>query len=418
MLKIIAIVVSLLAALQAPSQADVKHDDGAYSNQTPYGNPTKTSIKKPPSGYTQVFLETLGRHGSRSQTSDDSEKKALAVWKAASKQGELTSTGQKFDDDLKEFQAAEDLVGYGKLSTLGHEEWAGIGRRTAANYRSFLTKAADKQDDIDFETTDATRTKQSADALRDGLVAAIPTLDIEKRTEEDHLKISSGSTPAGRAAIEAVESRSDVRKAARNVLRKLYSSSYVDSLSDPVSNALDIYGLYAIAAGMQGDTDVTFSRYVPRTDAKVLGYAKDADKFYKYGPGVKGETSSYEKAKPILKDFFTKLDQRLAGDDSAALFRLAHGETTIPFAALTKMPGSSTQASPSVPYSYSNNPWRGDVAGKMAGNIEWAAYRNSKGSVLVTIRYNEKPVKLEKPCKGEKDNSYFYKLSELKACLL
>ncbi len=417
MLKIIAIVVSLIAALQAPTQADVSHD-GAYSNQTPYGNPSKTSIKKPPSGYTQVFLETVARHGSRSQTSDGDEKQALAVWNAASKKGALTSTGEKFDDDLKKFQAAEEAVGYGKLSTLGHEEWVGIGRRTAANYRSFLTKAADKQDDIDFETTDVRRTKQSADALRDGLVAAIPRLDIEKREEVDRLKISSGSTSDGRAAIESIEDRSDVRKAARNVLRKLYSSSYVDSLSDPVADALDIYGLYAIAAGMQGDTDVTFSRYVPLADAKVLGYAKDADKFYKYGPGVKGETNSYRKAQPILDDFFTRLDQRLAGDDTAAVFRLAHGETTIPFAALTKMPGVSQQASLSSPFSYSNNKWRGEVAGKMAGNIEWAAYRNSKGSVLVTIRYNEKPVKLEKPCKGEKDNSYFYKLSELKACLL
>jgi len=417
MLKIIAIVVSLLAALQAPSQAEGSKDRG-YANQTPYGNPAKTSIKKPPSGYTQVFLETVARHGSRSQTSDDSEKSALAVWKAASKEGELTSTGEKFDDDLEKLQAAEEAVGYGKLSTLGQQEWVGIGRRTAANYRSFLLKSADKQDDIDFWTTDARRTKQSADALRDGLVAAIPNLDIEKREEDSKLKITSGSTEAGRAAIESIESRSDVRKAARNVLRKLYSSSYVDSLSDPVSKALDIYGLYAISAGMQGDTDVTFSRYVPLADARVLGYAKDADKFYKYGPGVKGETNSYRKAGPILEDFFTRLDQRLAGDDTAAVFRLAHGETTIPFAALTKMPGVSQQASLSAPFSYSNNPWRGDVAGKMAGNIEWAAYRNSKGSVLVTIRYNEKPVKLEKPCKGEKDNSYFYKLSALKACLL
>ena len=100
-----------------------------------------------------MFLQTVARHGSRSQTSDESEKQALAVWTAASKKGELTSTGQKFDDDLKKFQAAEKTIGYGKLSTSGHEEWVGIGRRTAANYRSFLTKAADEQDDIDFETT-------------------------------------------------------------------------------------------------------------------------------------------------------------------------------------------------------------------------------------------------------------------------
>lgn len=50
MLKIISIIVSLLATVTASAQADIVNDDGAYANQTPYGDPESTSIKAPPPG--------------------------------------------------------------------------------------------------------------------------------------------------------------------------------------------------------------------------------------------------------------------------------------------------------------------------------------------------------------------------------
>jgi hypothetical protein len=418
MLRIISIIVSLLAALVAPAMADIVSNDHFYANQTPYGDPATTSIRTPPPGYELVFLENVGRHGSRSQTSNDGEQRALAVWSAAAKKGQLTTNGTLFDDDLKKVQAAETSIGYGRLSALGRKEWIGIGRRTAANYHDFLTKAAVSGDDIAFRTTSVYRTKQSEASLRTGLQAAIPTLDLKPHVVDDRMQISSGATSKGNAAIASVLRRSDVRTAARHVLRRLYTAKYVDSLSNPVGKALDIYSLYAIAPGMRGETNVTFSRYVLLADAYVLGYAKDAQNFYRYGPGVKGETSSYRQARPVLTDFFSQLDKRLAGGSTAAVFRLAHGETTMPFAALTRMAGSRKQASAGTPYSYGNNLWRGYVAGRMGGNIEWAAYRNASGSVLVTMRYNEQPVRMDSSCTPSGLDTYFYRVSALKSCLL
>ena len=413
MLKLIAAIASLLATLSGPTQ--VVSDMHAYANQTTYGNPTTTPIRTPPSGYDLLFLESVGRHGSRSQTDDHGEQRALTVWRAASARGELTALGDRFDDDLKAFQAAERKVGYGRLSATGKAEWAGIGRRTAANYHDFLVGAATDGDDIEFETTSVRRTQQSASALRTGLDAAVPGLDFKAPTIDDRMRITNGATPAGNAAIVEVGRRADVRSAARNVLRRLYTADYVATLDHPVDQALDVYALYAIAAGMQGDTDVTFSRYVPLADARVLGFAKDAQNFYRYGPGVAGQSGSYRQARPVLEDFFAQLDKRIAGDDTAAVFRLAHGETTMPFAALIRLPGSAKQAS--TPYSYDDNPWRGYVAGRMAGNIEWAAYRNAAGTVLVTVRYNEQPVRMNDSCTPSKLDPYFYSVAELKRCL-
>lgn len=418
MLKLISLIISLVAALASVAQADIVSNDHYYSNQTPYGDPESTSIKTPPPGYQLTFLQNVARHGSRSQTNNDAEQRALAVWSAAARQGQLTTGGKLFDDEVRKLQAAEKTIGYGRLSAIGRAEWLGIGRRTAANYRAFLSKAAADGDDITFKTTSVTRTNQSATALRTALDAAIPGLDLKPRTIDDRMRITSGSTSTGRAAIASVHRRSDVRTAARHVLRRLYTAKYVDSLSDRVAKALDIYAFYAIAPGMRAETSVTFSRYVPLADARLLGYAKDAQNFYRFGPGVKGQTSSYRKARPILLDFFSELDKRLAGGNKAAVFRLAHGETTMPFAALSKMPRSTKQASVSTPYSYGNNTWRGYIAGRMAGNIEWAAYRNSTGAVLVTIRYNEQPVKLHSSCAQSTVAPYFYRVSALKRCLL
>jgi hypothetical protein len=418
MLKLIAIIAALLTAASTPAQADIVSNDHYYANQTPYGDPATTSIKTPPPGYELTFLENLGRHGSRSQTTDDGEQRAYAVWSAASRKGALTTVGKQFDDDLEAFQTAENSIGYGNLSELGKAEWTGIGRRTATNYRDFWTKAAADGDDVEFATSPVYRTKQSASALRTGLSATAPGLDLKARTTDTRLLITNGSTRAGNAAIASVLRRSDVRTAARHVLRRLYSASYVDKLSDPVGKALDIYGLYAIAPGMKGETNLTFSRYVPLEDAHLLGFAKDAQNFYRYGPGVAGESSSYRQVRPVLNDFFADLDNRIAGGNNAAVFRIGHGETTMPFAALIKAPGSQTQARTSRPYSYGNNPWRGWVAGRMAGNIEWAVYRNASGKALVTMRYNEQPVEFRSSCTASSLDPYFYRVSELKSCLL
>ncbi|AXT85425.1 hypothetical protein C6I20_09640 [Aeromicrobium sp. A1-2] len=99
------------------------------------------------------------------------------------------------------------------------------------------------------------------------------------------------------------------------------------------------------------------------------------------------------------------------------MFRLAHGETTMPFAALIKAPGSEIQVPSSETYSYGSNPWRGIVAGRMVGSIEWAVYQNAGGKGLVTMRYNEQPAKFSSTCRASSEGEYFYEIEVLRRCL-
>jgi hypothetical protein len=417
--SLIALVVAVLVPLTpvTASQPDVSNA-GWYANQTPYGNPATAETVAPPAGYDLVFLETVARHGSRTMVSDKTEGRVLTTWRSARTKGKLTSRGRAFLADLRAFQRAERGLGYGNLSTMGKDEWRGIGRRTADSYADFFAGVARAGDRVAMTTSPVHRTEQSADAMKTGLLGEVPGLEVAPHEVDPGLALSDGSTKAGRAALATILRRSSIRGAAKHVLLRLYTSSYVSKISDPVATALDLYELYQQAAGMRADTDVTFAAYVPRSDAKVLASARDAQKFYRYGPGVKGQRGSFAQAEPILDDFFAQLHARLQGGSTAAVFRHAHGETTMPFAALTRMPGSQEQATQATPYSYGNNPWRGYLSGRLAGNIEWSVFRDAGGSVLVTVRHNERPVRLSSTCTPSPvGGGWFYRVAELEACL-
>lgn len=405
-------VLTALALLVVPAASADVSNAGYFSNQTPYGDQASSSIATAPAGYSLNFLQTVGRHGARSLTSDAAEVRALALWNKARKKGALTTVGRGFARDLGTFQKAEKKIGYGRLSTVGATEWRGIGRRTAENYRGFFDEVKAAGEPLAFATTSVARTQQSASAMKVGLGSVVPGLDVDNDRVSSSMLIESGSTKKGRAAIATALSGKGLKERSRHVLRRLYSASFVKSIKDPVSAALDIYLLYCTAPGMAGDTRVTFATYVPAADRPALAQAKDTQNFYRYGPGITGERSSFAKADPILKNFFDQIDARLEGGSTAAVFRLAHGETTMPFAARIKAPGSQTQ---SKAFGYRSNPWRGFVAGRLAGNIEWALYRADGRTPLVTMRYNEQPVKFNASCRAT--TGYFYAVAELKRCL-
>ncbi|MGH3458688.1 histidine-type phosphatase [Aeromicrobium sp.] len=414
-----ALAVVTLAALTSgatAAESDPEHD---YANQTPYGTPEE-SVKTPPNGYTMFFLETVGRHGARSMTSDNRETEALQLWKRAATQGELTRLGETFARDVGRFQNAEEEIGYGKLSGVGREEWQGIGRRNAETYADFFASLDRRDETIVTNTTEVTRTKQSAEAMHQGLRKAGLTLDTELvplAEAEDVLHIRSEASSTGENMTEEILDRDSIRGHAEHLLRALYSREFVDRLDDPVADALNIYKLYSTAPGMANETDITFARYVPEEDREPLSYATDVETFYQYGPGVEGETDTFDSARPLLADFFKALDDRIAGSSTAAVLRFAHGETTMPFASLINAPGSTEQVAEGERFTRGTNPWRGAKAGRLAGHIEWTAFRNAEKDVLVTMRYNEKPVQFNESCTPYAEASYFYTVDELKRCL-
>ena len=412
-----AVTLAALVPAATSASSGVYHN---YANQTTYGNPKDTDVRTPPEGYWVFFLETVGRHGARSLTSTDVEKDVLELWESAEQKNALTDQGKSLASVVRQFQAVEREIGYGEQSELGRQEMRGIGRRTGANYASFFARMRKYDHKILTVTSDVLRTKQGATAIRNGLGDGLdfnPDRLFLSPLESERLQFGNRASSHGAEMIDRVRSRKSIVEHAEHLLADSYDQWFVNDLDDPVGAALDIYLLYSTAAGLQEETTINFNRYVPEADRAAMSYATDVRTFYRYGPGVKGETNTFEDARPVLKDFFERLDRRIDGGSTAAVFRVAHGETTMPFAALIKAPRSQEQTPRGEPYDRDTNPWLGSYAGRLSGNIEWTAVRNKDRKVLVTMRVHEVPVKFHSGCEPYKEGSWFYTVPELKSCL-
>ena len=418
MLNFFAVLVTLLAsAIPGPQDGNNQYAN-LYASEAPYGNAATSEIEQPPEGYSLFFIETIGRHGSRAAVGYDEEKRALKVWEKAKEAGALTETGEGLKDDIERFQAAEKEIGYGELSSLGKSELTGIGRRTAENYAEFFSRVQDEGDEIAFVTSPVKRTKESADTMKGAITERYPDLDVAKDTVSKRTLVIAGNPSAtGDQHIDQLRKLPDVKIAANNVLANLYQPQYIASLKNPVGKALDLYKMYQRGPGLVAETDVTFSEYVDPADAEILGHEQTGEKFYRYGAGIRGEDNSYRGAKPLLKDFMKRLEERVDGGKTAAVFRHAHGETLMPFTALTQLRSANEQESTGGLYGDESNPFRGYKSGAIGGSIEWAAYRNEAGKVLLTLRFNEKPSRFSKACKPTEPDGKFYTLDEIRSCI-
>ena len=420
LLNFVAICVTILASAIPGPQAGNVTAGNIYGSEAPYGNAATSKIATPPDGYTPFFIETIGRHGSRTATGSAEENRILKMWDQAEKQGALSENGLNLRRDIERFQAAEKKVGYGELTGIGKAELAGIGRRTADNYGELFSKAQEDGDEIQFVTSPVKRTKESAEAMKGAIKKRYPDLTVAKdAVSEKTLVIGANPSPIGRQHIKRLKSKElpDVRIAANNILLSVFQPQYVDSVKNPIGAALDLYAMYQRAPSLRAETDVTFEQYVDKGDAEVLAQEQAGEKFYRYGPGIRGESSSYQGAKPLLNDFMKRLNQRVNGGKTAAVFRLAHGETLMPFTALTQLRSANQQEPKGGLYKEEFNPWRSYKSGLLAGSIEWVAYKNDAGKVLLTLRFNEEPSRFSKACTPTEPDGPFYTLEEIKKCI-
>jgi len=419
-LNFVAVCVTVLASLIPGPQAGNVEAARIYASEAPYGNAATSRVKQPPEGYTLFFIETIGRHGSRASVNAADEKQVLKFWQQAKDTDALTDTGKQLKEDIERFQAAEKKLGYGQLSRLGKSELAGLGRRTADNYAEFFSRAQEDGDEIAFVTSPVKRTKESAESMKGAIKQRFPDLKFKKNAvSEKTLVIEGNPTLLGREHLSRYNKLPDLQIAANNVLANIFQPQYIETLKNPLKLkvALAVYKVFQRAPGLAAETDVTFEQYVDAADAEILGQQQTAEKFYRYGAGVRGEDATYRGAKPLLNNFMKRLQERVDGGKTAAVFRHAHGETVMPFTALTQLRSANQQEPKGGLYGDEFNPFRGWKSGAIAASIEWAAYRNKAGKILLTLRFNEEPSRFSKACKPEKPNGLFYSLAEIKRCI-
>jgi len=422
-LNFVAVCITIIAGAIPGPQAGNLDAGRVYGSEAPYGNAASSEVLEPPKGYSLFFVETVGRHGSRTSIPSEESDRILQLWEQAKEADALTETGEDLKADIEKFQADEKEIGAGQLTSLGKLELNGLGRRTAENYADFFTRAQEDGDEIAFVTSNMKRTKDSAAAMKAAIQERHPDLKIAKDAVSNRtLRVGGNTSATGRDHIRRLKKTQDIKQAAHNALTNLYQPLFIETqIKDQVGAAIDLYKLYQRGPGMRPHTDVSFEKYIDRADAEIIGDEQAGEKFYRYGPGIREEDVSYRAARPLLNDFMKRLQERVDGGKTAAVFRHSHGETVMPFTALTQLRSANYQEYKGGLYTASNNPWRSYLSGPIGGSIEWAAYRNKAGKVLLTLRFNEEPSRFSKACKFAVEKpeieSGFYTLGEIKSCI-
>lgn len=390
----IAIAVAGAVAASVVAVAPAQAADAAtyYSTKQPYSPAAPiSSYSQPPAGFHQIYTTTVDRHGSRGLSGFKYDDLAGQMLKAADERGELTDLGKKLIPQVDTMsQANRELTGpggggYGNLTTYGREELRGIGTRNAARNLDFLgSVAASGTDKVKFMSSGADRAVESGQLFGRGVLSVVPglsdnlvdgttdgTVNLEKRFDLLHAHSDKNSpryegyseylkSDQVTKKIEAAQNSDASRKASLGLLSKIFDQKFIDDIDNGTLKitgqsgkklkgvadaALQFYNLYIISPAMEDEPAKPaegwiFDQYMNDEDGKQLAYLLDVESFYENGPGIEGQTTSYNIYEPLLDEMIQGVKDRAAGGTTAAEYRFGHAETIMPLAALLKLPGS------------------------------------------------------------------------------
>ncbi|MGW5426373.1 histidine-type phosphatase [Streptomyces sp. NPDC004059] len=433
---VLALGALLLTALPAHAADGPAHRE-SYGTKAPYApgqNPR--AYQRPPAGYTAVFTENVSRHGSRAATGSEDGDLILGLWDKAREEGQLTGKGEEFGPTVRALMAAMEKVGYGNLSGRGRQEMRDTATRMEQRLPALFKDIAEQGEKIDVVSSGQGRAVDSASEYTGALAAADPALKPligATRTDKDLLYFHKAAGGAAyrdyiannqrlKDTLNAISDQPRTHEAARSVLRRIFKAPFVDGISDQVGAAQAVYNLYAIAPAMNDESPDPdgggwgMDRYISRSDAAWFGYLGDAEDFYEKGPGFSDSDITYKMAGVLLDDLFKQVEAKRAGTSHlGAELRFTHAEEIIPLAALMGLPGSTKPATPSKPYTYADNPWRGASVAPLGANIQWDVYEKD-GRYLVRMLYNERETPFKAGCRPVAKGSDFYDLDELERC--
>ncbi|WP_066530529.1 histidine-type phosphatase [Corynebacterium bouchesdurhonense] len=440
-----------------------------YSTKQPYSPAAPiSSYSQAPAGFHQIYTTSVDRHGSRGLSGFKYDDLAAQMLAAAKDQGQLTELGERLIPQVEAMSKANRELtgpgrgGYGNLTTYGREELRGIGTRNAARNLDFLgSVAASGTDKVKFMSSGADRAVESGQLFGRGVLSVVPglsdnlvdgttegTVNLEERFDLLHAHSDKNSpryegyseylkSDQVTKKIEAAQNSDASRKASLGLLSKIFDQKFIadidngtlkitgqsgKKLKGVADAALQFYNLYIISPAMEDEPAKPaegwiFDQYMDDEDGKQLAYLLDVESFYENGPGIEGQTTSYDIYEPLLEEMIQGVKDRAAGGTTAAEYRFGHAETIMPLAALLKLPGSEKGVPADQIMDYSNSTWRGDKVAPMGSNIQWDAYQNDEGVTLVRMLYNEAEIPFHDGCMPVADNSQFYTIEELADCL-
>lgn len=421
------------------------------TSKTPYPTPSSTDYSRPPAGYELLMIQHIARHGSRGLSSADDDDLTLQMLEQARTEGALTPLGEKLIPEVERVIAVHQQIGYGQLSGLGKREHREMAQRLVQRNKAFFLAAAEQGKRVSSSHSGRDRAAESGLAFFEGWLKELPeyaSLIDEPVADPAKVYFNDYGAPGEAyedyvdndprilAALEAVENHPRTLEIARNIMLGLFDEQFVNKLErgelifkaaadeddriEDLTDAMDaLHGLYVIAAGLQDEDSIDFSPFIPEEYLAWLAYVDDAGSFYERGPSFADSDMTYRNAAVLVEDMLAKIQQAASGERNySGDFRFSHAQALMPLAAFLGIDGASQGVTEDAPYHYDRNPWRAEWVSPMAANIQWEAFINDTGDVIVRMLHNENETRFASDCQPIDKNSFYYSLGELQRCLL
>ncbi|WP_447528709.1 histidine-type phosphatase [Vreelandella sp. TE19] len=406
-----------LAATQALAQVQANDENAKattyFSTKSPYDY-VAADLTPAPEGYQPVFIQYVGRHGSRHLSSAKYDKTLFDLLTLADERGQLTAAGSELRQQIARLMAVEEGV-YGELSILGGEELYGIGERLGDQFTTLFEQGRP----ILAHATYKDRTPQSRDHFLAGLQSALgdatPPIIAEQyaKGRDPYLRPYDLATRyrdyksdgEWQQVLEAyLDGRPETRDFAQDILEQFIDDELFEELAQgefaledakgrvklatPTDAANNLYQLYIISPNIAREGAFDFGQYFSE---EQLAWYEDLDlmdAFYAKGPSLTTSDLPREIAAPMVKELITSTDQALEEDSASGIFNFTHAEMIMPLAAYLEIEGADeSQDDPARVITT----WNGKAITAMAANIQWIFYENS-GELLVKMLHNEREV--------------------------
>ncbi|RAW15024.1 histidine-type phosphatase [Paenibacillus taichungensis] len=388
----------------------VNDDQGYRGTKTPYPF-VETTYTSVPEGYKPVFINYVGRHGSRHLSSSKYDKTLMELLQIAEKDGQITDSGKELKNQIGKLMEVEKDH-YGLLSTLGEEELNGIGVRLGQNFKDVFSP--DKK--IIAQATYKDRTPQSRDNFLEGLQESLgdKKWDIRTSTFEEekdpYLRPYDIATKYNEYVedgewvklFEDYASQETGTRYAKELLLQFVSQSFYDrleagefklkdeqgkvKLSNPTEAASNLYELYIISSNLKEEGNFEFGKYFSTNQLKWYESIDNINDFYEKGPSLTSTDVPQNIVAPLVKELIHSTDQSLSDGDTAGVFRFAHAETMIPLSSFLDIKGANVSVD--KPEEVSEN-WDGSEISPMGANIQWILYSNGKDHLIKMLRNEE-----------------------------
>lgn len=401
------------------------------STKTPYPY-VPVTYTPAPEGYQPVFINYVGRHGSRHLSSAKYDKTLSELLELAEQEEQLTEEGQALQQHLRRFMEVESGL-YGELSISGADELKGIGQRVGEQFGEIF----DSERTVLAYATYKDRAPQSRDHFLEGLrlvlgehTPPIISQHYEKGSDpylrpydlatryQDYKDEGEWTNILGKYLEEQPKNPVFAREILTQIIdEELYTTlsngelEFEDDkgrvkLNSPEDAVNNLYQLYIISSNLKNEGTFDFGKYFTEEQLAWYENLDILETYYSKGPSLTSTDAPQEIIAPLVKELLVSTDNALKTGDISGIFRFAHAETIIPLSAYLDIAGANKS---------SDNPanvaalWKGAEITPMGANIQWVLYKRDENYLIKMLR-NEQEIAFPIPT----DNYPYYAWEDVK----